>query len=201
MTDVQMPLAYAPAGTNFNEMDWEPLRQFLWNQSFVSCQNEGFLAVLTNDLRKEVWSHIVDDRTFARASQVNKKWKREMEVAWKSHAIQRNLLTELDFWEARGKNWKWVLNCKTVGFTESQLNKVGNGAFVETNGTYEGEWKENQKEGLGKKSFTDKSVYMGAWKSNMKEGHGVYIWQDNTKYVGHWKEDKYHGFGLKSWSD
>lgn len=200
MTDVATMPTFAPAGTTVNESEWEPLRRFLWSQSFVSTPCEGFLAVLTNDLRKEVWSHINDDRTFARASQVNKKWQSEMEVAWKKNATERNILSELEFWENRNQSWKWVLHCKLMAFTEEQV-KNGAGAFNESNGAYEGEWKDNNKEGLGKKAFTDKSIYMGAWKNNMKEGHGVYTWQDNTKYVGYWKEDKYHGFGLKSWSD
>jgi len=200
MADVaSMPISFAQAGTTC-DMDWEPLRRFLWNQSFVSSQAEGFFAVLTDDLRKEVWSHIEDDLTFARASQVNKKWRGEMAVAWKTNATKRNLLTELSFWESRSKNWKWVLESKLHAFNAEAV-KSGAGFFSETNGNYEGEWKENNKEGCGKKSFTDKSVYMGSWKNNMKEGHGVYTWQDNTKYIGYWKEDKYHGFGLKSWSD
>jgi len=190
---------FTPAGSSALEMDWEPLRRFLWTKFFVSCPSEGFFAVLTNDLRKEIWSHISNDVTFARASQVNKKWKQEMDVAWRIFAEERKLLQELDFWEERGRNWKWVLNCKLTPLTEEK--KVGCGIFQEANGTYEGEWKENNKEGLGKKAFTDKSIYMGNWKNNMKEGQGVYMWQDNTKYVGQWKEDKYHGYGLKSWSD
>jgi len=205
MTDVatMMPMNLFPAGTSSDmvEMDWEPLQRFLWTKSFVSCTSEGFLAVLTADLRNEVWSHIKDDRTFARASQVNMKWKREMDIAWKTFAVERKLLQELNFWEERGRNWKWVIRCKLTKFSETDFNKNGCGNFQEANGNYEGEWKENNKDGLGKKSFTDKSVYMGFWKNNMKEGQGVYVWQDNTKYIGHWKEDKYHGYGLKSWSD
>jgi len=203
MTDVaiMMPFNFSTSRLNVSvEADWEPLRRFLWNQTFVSTPAEGFFAVLTNDLRKEVWSHINDDKTFARASQVNKQWRSEMETTWRKNAFERNLLTELDFWSERSKDWKWVIQCKLSAFTETQV-KSGCGAFNESNGSYEGEWMENNKEGLGKKSFTDKSVYMGAWKNNMKEGHGVYTWQDNTKYVGCWKEDKYHGYGLKSWSD
>jgi hypothetical protein len=200
MMDVAvMPInsSFAPAGTN---MEWEPLRTFLWTKSFISTPSEGFFAVLTSDLRKEVWAHIDDHKTFARACQVNKLWKSEMEVAWKNLATQRHILDELPFWEERGKNWKWVAQCKLVKFTEAE-QKNGCGTFNEANGTYEGEWIANNKEGLGKKAFTDKSVYMGSWKNNMKEGEGIYIWQDNTKYVGHWKEDKYHGYGVKSWSD
>lgn len=200
MTDVAMPLSPIANAGPYVQMEWEPLRTFLWNQTFVSCPTEGFFAVLTNDLRKEVWSHINDDLSFARASRVNKKWRAEMEVAWKSHATSRSLLNELNFWEERAQNWKWVLKCKVIALTEAE-EKSGCGTFQESNGTYEGEWKVNNKEGLGKKSFTDKSVYMGQWKTNMKEGHGIYVWQDNTRYVGYWKEDKYHGWGLKSWSD
>lgn len=200
MTDVApMPLSFFSA-LNATEMDWEPLQRFLWNQTFVSCTSEGFLAVLTNDLRKEVWSHINDDRTFARASQVNKKWRQEMELAWRKFTEDRNLLTELSFWQERGRDWKWVLCCKMFSFKEADV-KTGSGNFQESNGSYEGEWLENNKEGLGKKAFTDKSIYMGHWKANMKEGQGVYIWQDETKYIGEWKEDKYHGQGLKLWSD
>jgi len=186
MTDVAVlnMATFSAAGTT--NMDWEPLRRFLWTKSFVSSPSEGFLAVLTDDLRKEVWSHIVDDKTFGRASQVNKKWKSEMEVAWKNSAISRQLLNELEFWEERGRNWRWVIQCKLTVFAESEI-KNSCGTFQETNGVYEGEWKDNNKEGLGKKSFSDKSVYMGSWKNNMKEGQGVYVWQDNTKYVGHWK--------------
>lgn len=202
MTDVAVmnPLNFAPAGTTV-EPQLESLRRLLWSQSFITSPSEGFLAVLTNDLRKEVWSHINDDNTFARAAQVNKKWRSEMEVAWKSHATERGILSELEFWEARSRDWKWVLQSKLFGFQETDQSKTGVGAFNEANGSYEGEWKTNNKEGLGKKAFTDKSIYMGQWKNSMKEGHGVYTWPDNTKYIGHWKEDKYHGFGLKSWSD
>jgi len=139
MTEVAMSYVPAAAGTH-TEMEWEPLRRFLWQQSFVSSPSEGFLAALTNDLRKEVWSHIVDDRTFARASQVNKKWKQEMECAWRTSAENRNILKELEFWEERGKDWKWVLKCKTNALKEEDA-KEGCGICQEANGNYEGEWK------------------------------------------------------------
>lgn len=181
-------------------VEYECLHGFLWTKTFVSSPKEGFFASLTDDLRKEVWSKISDDRTYSRVLQVNKKWKKENETAWKNFAEERGLLQELNFWEERSRNWKWVLQCKLNVFNESEI-KVTCGLFQEANGTYEGEWSQNCKDGLGKKSFSDKSVYKGNWKNNMKDGEGVYVWQDNTKYIGHWKEDKYHGFGLKSWSD
>jgi len=64
MTDVAVlnMATFSAAGTT--NMDWEPLRRFLWTKSFVSSPSEGFLVVLTDDLRKEVWSYIVDDKTF-----------------------------------------------------------------------------------------------------------------------------------------
>jgi len=203
--DVEMmPLSHNNMNINAagnNSVDSITLRRFLWSQSFVSSPNEGYFAVLTNDLRKEVWTQITNHLTFAKASQVNKKWRNEMQVAWKQFAQQNQLLNDLDFFEERGKNWKWLLNCKLSILQEVSDNKSGCGNCTEANGNYEGEWKLNNKEGLGKKYFTDKSVYMGAWKNNMKEGKGEYLWQDNTKYSGDWKEDKYNGYGIKKWSD
>jgi len=202
MMEVALPLVpFGNHAGNSMEIEFEDaLHNFWWTKSFVSSVTEGFFAVLTDDLRKEVWSHIMDDTTFANASRVNKKWHKEMQTAWLASVSSRNLLTELNFWEERGKSWKWVLQCKTHALTEIEM-KNSAGIFIESNGTYEGEWKENQKDGLGKKSFSDKSVYMGQWKGNMKQGQGVYLWEDGTKYEGFWREDRYDGFGVKSWGD
>jgi len=159
MTDVvaHMPITPFHSGAGSREMEWEPLQRFLWTKSFVSSPSEGFFAVLTCDLRKEVWEHISDHKSFARASQVNRTWRREMETAWKNFSYAKNILSDLQFWEERSRNWKWVLRCKLVALTEAEI-KSGCGTFNESNGTYEGEWNENNKEGLGKKAFTDKSV-------------------------------------------
>lgn len=177
------------------------LESFLSNKWFISTLNEGYFAVLTLDLRKEIWSRIEDDGTLARASRVNKRWLQELTPVWEQFVKERGFLENMDFWSRYNKNWKWVLRMKTTVFTE-ESDKNGVGTMLEMNGPYEGEWKGNKKEGIGKKIFNaDKSTYLGEWKDNMKDGFGIYVWEDKTKYTGGWKQDKYHGFGVKSWSD
>jgi len=180
------------------EVDANALEVFLSSKTFVSTLCEGYFAVLMKDLRKEVWSHIDDDKTFAIAMRVNKRWRDELEIAWKQSCIRRGFLEE--FWNDKGKDWKWQLKCFTVKFADGQP-KNGPGTYEEKNGPYAGDWKDNKQEGYGKKIFADKSVYMGQWKDNMKHGQGTYIWEDKTRYVGGWKDDKYHGYGVKTWSD
>jgi len=180
------------------EVDANALEVFLSSKTFVSTLCEGYFAVLMKDLRKEVWSHIDDDKTFAVAMRVNKRWKDELDIAWKQSCIKRTLLDE--FWNDKGKDWKWQLRSITIKFHEGQFKNCP-GTFEEKNGPYSGDWKDNKQEGYGKKIFADKSVYMGQWKDNMKHGQGTYIWEDKTRYVGGWKDDKYHGYGVKTWSD
>jgi hypothetical protein len=150
------------------------------------------------DLRKEVWSQIDDDKTFAVAMRVNKRWRVELEEAWKLFCLKRAIFD--DFWLTAGKDWKWQLKKWKVVFTEDQI-KNGPGTFHDKNGPYCGDWKDNKQEGWGKKVFSDNSVYVGQWKNSLKHGEGSYIWEDKTKYSGAWKEDKYHGYGVKTWSD
>jgi hypothetical protein len=149
MTEIVLP---APTSNTHGvcmemEVDWEPLRMFFWTKFFVSCPSEGFFAVLTNDLRKEVWSHIDDHKTFARAAQVNSKWRIEMEVAWREFCHKQSILQELKFWEEHNRDWKWVIKSKLISFKEADA-KNGPGTFQETNGLYEGEWTVSTKERL-----------------------------------------------------
>jgi len=109
------------------EVDANTLQAFLSSKSFVSTLNEGFFAVLMNDLRKEIWAHISDDKTFAFAMRVNHRWRQELEVAWKE-SCRRRLFIDA-FWLDKGKDWKWMLKCNMVVFTEN--------AIKNSPGTYE----------------------------------------------------------------
>jgi len=177
------------------------LEEFLASKWYIMDTYEGYFAALTGDLRKEIWKYLHDDVTFARATQVNKRWHAELEVAWEEFTRERGFLVHMHFWAKYNKNWKWVLRMKTTIFTENSV-KHGVGTFEEPNGPYEGEWKDNKKDGVGIKYFhADKSIYFGEWKDNMKDGQGTYTWEDKTRYEGGWKQDKYHGYGIKTWSD
>jgi hypothetical protein len=188
----------SPKDEDKMDVDANILEKFLSSKIYVSTLDEGFFAVLMKDLRKEVWSHISDDKTFAIAMRVNKKWREELVTAWHKFCVERAFFDS--YWDDKGKDWKWQLKCYVIHFKSDEVKNCP-GTFEDTNGPYSGDYQENKQEGWGKKVFTDKSVYMGQWHNNLKHGEGTYIWEDKTSYVGAWKDDKYHGYGVKRWSD
>ena len=55
---------------------------------------------------------------------------------------------------------------------------------------YEGDFKENMRNGYGIYILPDKSVYNGQWRENMMNGRGVFTWPDHSVYDGEWKDGK-----------
>jgi len=169
---------------------------FLSDKIIVSSLNEGLLAVLTTDIRKEIWCRIDSDHAFAQAYQVNTRWRDEILQAWFNFSQARGFLADSEFWALYNRDWTWILKCKTIRF-QAGVVKSGPGSFEENGGVYEGEFRNDLKDGLGKKTFADKSVYIGEWKEDKKNGKGICSWEDGTRYEGSWKDDMYHGFGSK----
>ena len=60
---------------------------------------------------------------------------------------------------------------------------------------YEGEWFENNMEGMGIYIWNDGRVYQGQYKDDKKHGFGVYTWADGRCYEGYWYRGKQHGVG------
>ena len=50
-------------------------------------------------------------------------------------------------------------------------------------------------------AWLDGRRYEGEWLDNNMEGMGIYIWNDGRKYQGQYKDDKKHGFGIYTWAD
>lgn len=48
---------------------------------------------------------------------------------------------------------------------------------------------------LGKLTWPDGRIYEGEYKDDKKDGQGTFIWADNRKYIGGWKEGRQHGQG------
>jgi len=66
------------------------------------------------------------------------------------------------------------------------------GQVTYTNGnTYDGEWKNNKKNGQGTYVWPSGREYIGAWKNGDRAGQGTMTVSDGTKYVGTWKDDAY----------
>lgn len=65
--------------------------------------------------------------------------------------------------------------------------------------SYNGEWKDDMKEGFGCLVYADGTKYEGEWSRNKKHGNGT-LWikkgkKSTKQYVGNWEENKMQGFG------
>jgi len=76
----------------------------------------------------------------------------------------------------------------------------GYGTFRAADGsTYQGNWANDLKHGLGKKTYSNEDKYEGIWKSGKPHGPGRYVWKDGNEYNGEWKEGQMHGHGTFQW--
>ena len=67
--------------------------------------------------------------------------------------------------------------------------------------SYDGDWKDNQKDGFGIEIISNGSKYEGEWKKNQKCGKGIITGIGEVKYIGAWKDDKRNGKGGVFWPD
>eukprot|EP01117_Protostelium_nocturnum_P014190 TRINITY_DN5374_c0_g1_i3.p1 TRINITY_DN5374_c0_g1~~TRINITY_DN5374_c0_g1_i3.p1 ORF type:complete len:305 (+),score=44.12 TRINITY_DN5374_c0_g1_i3:89-1003(+) len=189
---------------------------------------EGFFALIPIEIRKEIWKYIKDDKTFARASRVNRRWKDEMEQEWKEYCSERGHFSDISF--SQHRNWKWVLRVKSAIYSNpsgkalENLNipctiiaeegcyegdvlkgrRHGYGKFSSTDGrVYVGHWKKGAKEGCGTLTHiqpSGKSTYSGEWKNDVRHGRGIFVWPNGDRYEGLWKKGLQWGKGVYTWS-
>ena len=67
--------------------------------------------------------------------------------------------------------------------------------------TYEGEWLNNRKDGIGIEIYKDGSKYLGEHKNGLKQGVGTYYWKDGSIYEGEWKNNLMDGYGIYKFKD
>ncbi len=58
---------------------------------------------------------------------------------------------------------------------------------------YEGEYKDDKKQGHGVFKWPSGSVYQGGFKNEFRHGFGIMIWMDGTVYEGLWKKGVQQG--------
>lgn len=61
--------------------------------------------------------------------------------------------------------------------------------------TYEGEYREGSRTGIGKMTYSDGTVYRGEFKQGFRHGKGSYTYANKDIYSGDWQNDKRHGQG------
>lgn len=58
---------------------------------------------------------------------------------------------------------------------------------------YTGEWRDDQKHGLGVNTYANGDKYAGEFKDDRRSGHGTYLFADGRKEIGGFKEGLLHG--------
>jgi len=73
----------------------------------------------------------------------------------------------------------------------------GKGIYTHASGNiYEGEFKDNKRNGKGTFTYPNGEKYVGEFKDNKKHGHGTYTWADGEKYIGEHKNNTRSGLGI-----
>lgn len=59
---------------------------------------------------------------------------------------------------------------------------------------YDGDWICDKRHGYGT-GYIENGYYEGEWKDNCRNGLGVMTFYDGSYYIGEWDHDQYHGIG------
>jgi caspase 3 len=64
------------------------------------------------------------------------------------------------------------------------------------NGRYEGEMKDDKRNGQGIYYYNSGNRYEGNWKDDKRNGQGIYYFNDGDRYEGNWKDGNKNGQGI-----
>ena len=62
--------------------------------------------------------------------------------------------------------------------------------------TYEGDWKDDKRDGKGKMKYGD-FEYEGDWKDDKRDGKGIAKYLNGEIYEGEWERNMRHGKGMQ----
>jgi hypothetical protein len=61
---------------------------------------------------------------------------------------------------------------------------------------YEGEYKNDKRDGNGIYYYKTGEVYDGKWKNGLREGRGTFTWGDGSKWEGNFHHNEMDGNGM-----
>lgn len=80
------------------------------------------------------------------------------------------------------------------GFEQNTDERVKKAPItLPTGAVYEGEWKNEMRDGYGKQEWPDGSRYEGYWLNDKANGIGKLLHADGDIYEGEWRDDKANG--------
>jgi hypothetical protein len=80
--------------------------------------------------------------------------------------------------------------------TSTLVKRQGNGVFVDTCATYDGQWLDDEMSGDGSLTFESGASYVGGFLHSTFYGKGKYTFPDGSFYEGQWRHNAMHGEGL-----
>jgi len=93
----------------------------------------------------------------------------------------------------------YVESVKKIAYMGQFSNNFKSGIGVQFSLTdayvYEGEWRDNHKNGLGREILPDNSEYIGEFVGGKKHGRGIYKMANGRRYEGEFKGSKIDGHG------
>jgi hypothetical protein len=85
-------------------------------------------------------------------------------------------------------------------FIENEKSGIGKEETFDY--SYEGEFKNNYKNGHGKQIFKNLGdIFVGEFKEDKISGNGCYLFKNGEKYNGSFEDGMMHGFGTYTWPD
>jgi len=79
---------------------------------------------------------------------------------------------------------------KNKGWGQNLTWKLTPAYNANDHGEYNGQWKDDKKEGKGTFTYPDDGVYIGQWKDDKKMGKGTFTYPDGGVFEGFWDNDK-----------
>ena len=105
----------------------------------------------------------------------------------------RNNYVDQGSWVELNEDWKKIYDDYTAT----------NGKGVNVEARYQGEWENNQCEGLGLIQDDCGNCYKGPFSKGRKVGPGKFVWEwdeqervERVRYRGDWREDLQNGYGV-----
>ena len=153
-----------------NEQDYQPANTSLQSQNQKNQSFHKKFFIIKNETRSHRTSYSTSDSIYI-GKYVNKKRNGQGKL----------ILADQSYYEGN--------------FKDGEFN--GNGYFRTRNYTYKGQFIAGKKDGKGKlESFNTKSIYEGEFKNDMKEGYGIEKYNDGSIYKGHYKNGMKEGTGI-----
>ena len=88
-----------------------------------------------------------------------------------------------------------ITPCKEDDYFDQHLMEGAGTMWMADGRLYEGQWKDDMKEGKGRFERAVGGEYFGDFSANKMNGKGIYTLPDGTVYKGEFKHDMLHGYG------